>query len=511
MTGSADIPQQIVPADNIEFLIQRIRKIRDDEGVAPADMMRFLADAAGVSLRTAYRWVERGTRQPTARLHAELTPELRSIYFQVNGSVHGVLRYCRENGIPCPRRSTLQTIVNRDMSAADRGYAKNGEHARRANTMYLKKEYGHRNAVWETDHTELGVYVIPPWGNGKPVKPWLTTFMDAKTRAIPGASISLRPTAGDVIASFRSAVMNDTESISPVFGVPDELHWDNGREFLSNAMTQVAAGMGVYTRALPAYAPHLKGKIERWHWTLQQEFLSTLPYYDRGPRAANGELYGSEGARLSYAHFCELLLNWIRSYNFERAHSALDGLTPAETWLADPAMVREVPTNELRWMALPSKLCKVGKAGIHHARHKYVSAELIALRGEEVEIRYMPHDERSIEVYRNGKFICTAYVSEALSAEEEQRFIAERQRQQRTATAERRKASRRARVRFASVTSAADDPSQQVTVIDRQQAAAVGDNPDTRTRQARVRSAAPAGLNEPWTPPTNNDPAEAAQ
>jgi transposase InsO family protein len=207
MTDITETPEPVVPADNIEFLIQRIAKIREGEGEVPAEMMRFLADAAHVSMRTAYRWVQRGTRQTTPRSRTELTPELRSLYFQLNGSVHAVLRHCRENGIACPRRSTLQTIFNRDLTAADRAYAKKGEHARRANSMYLKKEYGHRNAVWETDHTELAVYVIPPWGNGKPVKAWLTTFMDAKSRAIPGVSISVRPTAGDVVASFRSAVM----------------------------------------------------------------------------------------------------------------------------------------------------------------------------------------------------------------------------------------------------------------------------------------------------------------
>jgi hypothetical protein len=109
----------------------------------------------------------------------------------------------------------------------------------------------------------------------------------------------------------------------------------------------------------------------------------------------------------------------------------------------------------------------------------------------------------------DGKFISTAHVSEALGAEEEQRFIAERQRQQRAASAERRKASRRAKVRLASVTSIGEDPAQQVTVFDRGQAAASGQRP--LRPAAQPTPAAPAGLNRPWTPPTHNDRTEAAQ
>jgi len=494
-----------VASDPVEFLIRRVSRIRDEEGSVPMAMVELLAKAGNVDLRTAYRWTARGTRQRETRALTPLSDELRTLYFELNGSIARVLRHCAANGIDCPPRETLRRRINRELTAAERAYAKGGEHARRAKTVYLQKEQTHRNAVWEADHKELGVLVMPPRGNAKPAAPWITSFMETKHRVIAGVAITMQPTAGDVVAAFRSGVLNDPGSISPIYGVPDEVHWDNGLEFLAHPITEVAVTMGALPRALAAYSPHLKGRVERWHRTLDEEFLATLPFWQGGPRAANNRLYGPKDCYLSYKLFCARLLEWIEYYNFKRPHSALGGLTPAQSWQADPATVREISADELRWMALPSKQCKVGQSGIHHAGHKYVSPEVIALRDELVEIRYMPHDERSVDVYKDGAFVCTAKVAGEMSAEDQQRFLAERGRQHRAAVTARRAASRRARVRYASITGSGDS-AEQVTVFDRDQAEAAGGVGRDREEAPKALAAAPQGLNQPWAPPPATSP-----
>jgi putative transposase len=362
-----------------------------------------------------------------------------------------------------------------------------------------------RNAIWETDHKQLGVKVIPPQGSN-PVVPWITTFMDAKHRLIVGVSVSMQPTTGDVLAAFRTGVRRDPD-LSPAYGAPDELHYDNGKEFLSDALTEVVVTMGVLPRALQAYAPHLKGKIERWHRTLDDEFLATLPQFQGGPRAANDRLYGSSSAFLSYELLCQELLAWIRHYNYERPHSELHGLTPAQSWEQDPAMLREFSEDELRWMSLPSAQRTVNQDGIRHENRSYVASELTALRGEKVEIRYMPHDHRSVDVYRDRKFICTAFVTDAISAEEQQRLMQDRKRQARKASRLRGKASQQAKVRLASVTGASDPTDEQITVITREQVDAQGGLHTDADHAPAGPVAAPAGLNRPWTPaaPSSTD------
>lgn len=495
-----DARLQSSATEPVEFLVRRLANIREETGQVPASMVQFVADSAGVDARTVYRWIARGTRQRKVREATRLTPHVRTLYFELNGSIARIVRHCQAEGIACPPRETLRRLVNHELTAAERAYARQGEHARRANTVYLQRASTYRNAIWEADHKQLGVLVKPPHSRAKPVDPWLTTFMDSEHRVIAGVAISLQPTAGDVLAAFRSAVLRDPSAPNALWGVPDEVHWDNGLEFLSSAVTEVAQTLGVLPRALRSYSPHLKGRIERWHRTLDEEFLATLPFWQAGPRGASGQLYGSEHAQLSYELFCAKLLAWIDHYNFERPHSALGGLTPAASWHTDETAVREVDAEDLRWMSLPSRRCRVGQSGIHHRGHKYVDADgrLIALRGETVEIRYMPHDERSIDVYRHGAFICTATVSNQLDADAQKRFLAERQRQLRQASRERQRASRRARVRIASITRIDDTP-EQVTVFDHDQAHAEGFG--HRDEAPITSTGTPAGLNQPWTPP----------
>lgn len=510
-------PKAPIAADPVEFLVQRLRQIQDEEGAISADMIVLVATTARVTPRQVRRWIARGTRQRKARATTELTPELKTLYFEMNGSVRRVIRQAESDGIACPPRSTLQRLIGAELTAAERAYAKHGEHARRSNGVYLRNEIGHRNAVWETDHKELGVYVIPPRGH-KEVKPWITSFMDAKHRLIVGVAISLSPTAADVMAAFRAGIRRDPSGISPAYGAPDEVHWDNGREFLSDAMTEVALNLGCLPRAMPAYTPHMKGKIERWHRTLDTELLAGLPHFSQGPRAANNKLYGSSGSLYSYEFLCERVLAWVTEYNYKRPHSALGGMTPAASWEADPAMLREFSDDELRWMALPSAERTINQDGIRFEGHSYVAPELIALRGETVEIRYTPHDHRSVDVYRGGAFVCTAHVSNALSAEEQKLFLAERRRQHSEARRFRAKASHQAKVRLASVTKTADPTDEQVTVIDRRQAANRGIA--STSLRALGAAAQPTGLNQPWRPrapsgkptnPTGATPTEADQ
>ena len=61
----------------------------------------------------------------------------------------------------------------------------------------------------------------------------------------------------------------------------------------------------------------------------------------------------------------------------------------------------------------------------------------------------MPHDDRSIEVYLGGTHLCTAYPAQRLSAEQTEAFLENAARERKRLTAERRKASARARAELA--------------------------------------------------------------
>jgi putative transposase len=435
----------------VERHLQRLRAMRDGGRTIPTFAVDQTAEALGVSRRTLWRWIGFGPPSPASRRHELTDEEIRS-YYDVRGNVASVAR-ALEGRAETPTSRTLQRAFNRQLTSEEREYVKRGTNGARSKTLYLRYEVEHRNQRWESDHKQLPIMVVPRRGM-RPVKPWVTIFEDAYTRAIAGAALVPRwPTRAEVLAALRSGVLIDPE-FGPFGGVPDVLVWDNGLEFTSTDVSQFALQLGCTVAPTDAYTPTQKGKIERLNRTLEQELISTLPYYSDGPKAANKKHFGPKNVGpMLFTSFAEIFFDWVWTYNNERPHSALNGRTPLEAWTGDATPIREVDPAELRWM-LPARNRKVLKDGIHHENRIFWSSDLIGLIDETVEIRYMPYDYRQIDVFLNGKWLTTAVPSKEVSAEERERFYKARHNERKRAAARMRAASRRSAARLIALTEA---------------------------------------------------------
>lgn len=89
---------------------------------------------------------------------------------------------------------TLQAAFARELSPAERASARRGEAGRREHGLYLRYEAPHRNAVWQADHKQLPVLVVPP-GRRHGRRGWVTLFLDDCSRAVMGRAISLQPSS----------------------------------------------------------------------------------------------------------------------------------------------------------------------------------------------------------------------------------------------------------------------------------------------------------------------------
>jgi len=232
-------------------------------------------------------------------------------------------------------------------------------------------------------------------------------FMDGFSRLIMGWAISMYPSSATVLAALRSAITIDPEC-GPFGGVPEALRWDNGLEFAAEALQTAGAVLGCKVAKMPAYTPHLRGKIERSHRTIQDSFVAGLPFHTDGPAAADGRLYGPAGDPMSLALFVDHFAEWVRSYNAERPHEGLAGMTPLEKWCGDATPVRTVPPEQLRWLLLAGQRRRILKDGIHFQGLMFIAPELNGRVGQDVEVRYMPHDLRTVEVFQGDAWLCGA-------------------------------------------------------------------------------------------------------
>ena len=103
-------------------------------------------------------------------------------------------------------------------------------------------------------------------------------------------------------------------------------------------------------------------------------------------------------------------------------------------------------------MLLARRTHVVQKDGIHHNSDIFFADELSGMRGEEVEVAYMPHDRRWIEVFHEGKWLATARPSVEFDADTRARVLKRRREDEKELKAWARRARRRARVRVAPIT-----------------------------------------------------------
>jgi putative transposase len=442
-----------LPAERWERVVASLEAARA-AGEPVTSAVRRAASRLGVSRSTVWAHLGRGTGAKQARASRPrytLTGKDVIAYYRACGNIAGLARARRS----APGLRTLQRAVVRDLIPMEREYARAGWRAARQIGPFLKMPDLPRNTEWQGDHKQLGVTVVLPGGGT--CRPWITTFIDVGSRVIQGWAVDLRPTETTVSCALRRALQ--ATPFPGRDGLPDGIHGglparirvDGGKEFLANALAAAAGDLGFDPVLCRPYSPNLKGKIERWHLTLDTTMLSELPFFDAGPRKADGSLYAPAGAMWTLAELVAEIEEWMGAYH-DRRHSMLGGATPRQAWLADPTPVREVSDELLRGL-LHRDRRKVTGYGIRLNNVYYLAPRLYGMHGA-VEIRYDVHAPTEVLVYRDGRYLDTAFPQHTATPEQIEEFRAEKRRVIAKMRRDRAAATRSMRLRIRPMTGA---------------------------------------------------------
>ena len=191
---------------------------------------------------------------------------------------------------------------------------------RRRDRRFKRWERGGSMELWQLD--VVGGVLL---ADGKECK--VLTGIDDHSRFVVCAGVMVRATSRAVCTHFAQAMRRH--------GVPQEVLTDNGKVFTGRfgakdtevLFDRICRENGIEHLLTAPRRPTTTGKIERFHRTMRQEFLT-------------GRVFGD----LATAQ--DELDAWVASYNTQRPHSALDMATPADRFsVTDPG--RPVETSAL--------------------------------------------------------------------------------------------------------------------------------------------------------------------
>ena len=185
-------------------------------------------------------------------------------------------------------------------------------------------------------------------------KTYLVSLFDDASRLVAHSAFSLGETALDIEGVLKQALLRR--------GVPTRIVVDNGAAYRANTLQGICARLGIHLIFCRPYAPEGKGKLERWHRTLRDLFLSEL---DERRITDLDEL----NARL---------WAWLEQVYHRTPHGGLAGLTPLARYQRDLPKIRTLGAKAVALDAL-----------FHHRIKRFVRKDgTVSYLGQRFEVPY---------------------------------------------------------------------------------------------------------------------------
>lgn len=344
------------------------------------------------------------------------------------------------------------------------------------------------NDIWVGDHHQFDVAVLGP--DGKVCFPWLTAWMDVRSRNLRGWHISLNPNSDTVLLAFHHAVERSDHNL------PWKIYIDNGKDYrcvdiaggrksvrvtldparITPVMSLLEIGV-TYSKPYNAQAK----PIERTFRTVKEQFSRLFISYRGGnvlerPERLADVLKNPEGL-ITIDEFKKRFAEWVDAEYNENCHSGqgMDGRCPREVYNSLLTAVRRAAPEALRQALMrTTKPLTVQKHGIWLFDRWFRSDTLMMRQGEKVHARYHPDKIGILYVYDlQDKFICQVeskdLVAWGATAED-----------QRAAEAEKKRLRKQAEQYFAGRSAVAAEPDHAKRVIDRRRKVAQAQQPQDK-------------------------------
>ena len=266
------------------------------------------ADMVGLSKHTLYLWkkrfdeegpaglMDRPRKGPHTMRLADLTKRTILMLKETNPS-WGCQRIS-DMLLRGPALPASATTVAKVLKEA--GYELHEEQTHPHPDHQRRFERAKANQLWQTD---LFTFMLKRQNR----RVYLVAFIDDHSRFIVSYGLHASQSTPLVLEVLRAGITN--------YGTPEEILTDNGSQYITwrgkSAFAKELEKRGIKQIVAHPRRPQTLGKIERFWGTLWRECISSAVFRDLGDAQARIGLF-------------------IDYYNFQRVHSGIEGLVPAD-------------------------------------------------------------------------------------------------------------------------------------------------------------------------------------
>lgn len=245
----------------------------------------------------------------------------------------------------------------------------------------LRFSYQYPGEMWQGD-VMYGPYIQV---GKKKQQTYLHAFIDDATRMITHSKFFYEQNFETLRLCLKEAMLKN--------GIPRLIYTDNGKIYRSQQLEYICAGVGCTLLHSQPYVPKGRGKIERYFNTVRMRFLSNLAPKDIENLESLNEAYEK----------------WLDSDYQKKAHSALNGKTPHQSFIDNIDRVKLVTDRNQLY---ENFLLRVSRKVCHDATIQVDNVLFETdpcLAGKRLEIRYEPDwlldQTRKLQLYDDGKCI----------------------------------------------------------------------------------------------------------
>jgi len=317
---------------------------------------------------------------------------------------------------------TYGNFINSYWTESERLLAREPDRWKKEHGLFINRDWDKvaLNEVWFSDAKQIDIACLY---RGRPIFPWLTAFMDAKSRKYTGWVLTASPDSWGIAQAFDYAIS--------AHGVPKVIYIDRGMPYKS----RLISGGRIRTKTITlfekveeeqfigifrelgievffAYPRNAKEKIIEANFGCFTDRDRNLPgnrSFDTKHRPKKADRQIKQGKILTFEQLHEKINQTIEERN-ARPHSTTKKV-PNDFYAN---YVPVVPSESFRaYLKMDRHWIKIRNSGVKIGEDFYRGEELWRHSGEEVEVRRDPADIRKAAVIQGDELLEICYLEPA--------------------------------------------------------------------------------------------------